>query len=55
MSTVAEIEEAIKQLTPEEQLQLRDWILQKQPLSDNEDVLTPRAYRGKVLDALDQP
>lgn len=55
MSTVAEIEEAIEQLTPEEQVKVRDWILEKQPLSGNEDVLTPRAYRQKVLDALDLP
>jgi hypothetical protein len=54
MSTVADIEEDIEQL-PEEQLQVRDWILEKQPLSGNEDVLTPRAYRQKVLDALDLP
>jgi hypothetical protein len=55
MSTVAEIEEAIKQLNPEEQRQVRDWILEKQPLTGNEDILTPRAYRQKVLDALDLP
>jgi hypothetical protein len=55
MSTVAEIENAIAQLTPEEQLQVRDWILEKKPLDGNDDVLTPRAYRQKVLDVLDQP
>lgn len=55
MSTVAEIENAIEQLTPEEQLQVRDWILEKQPVNGNEDVLTPCDYRQKVLDALDQP
>lgn len=55
MSTVAEIEEAIEQLTPEEQLQVRDWILEKQPLTNNEDILAPRAYRQKVLNALDLP
>jgi len=55
MSTVAEIEEAIEQLPAEEQLQLRDWILEKQPLEDNGDVLLPRAYRQKILNALDQP
>ncbi|MGH7977623.1 MAG: hypothetical protein ACREDS_09925 [Limisphaerales bacterium] len=55
MSTVDEIEEAIEQLKPEEQLQVRDWILEKQPLEDNRDILLPHAYRRKVLDALDQP
>ena len=55
MSTVAEIEEAIEQLTPEEQLRVRDWILTKRPLGENDDILTPRAYRQKVLDALDKP
>lgn len=55
MSTVAEIEEAIEQLTPEDQLQVRKWILEKQPLGGNDDILTPHPYRQKVLDALDQP
>jgi hypothetical protein len=54
MSTVAEIEEAIEQLPPEEQLQVRDWILEKQPLGDDGDILLPRAYRQKILDALDK-
>jgi hypothetical protein len=55
MSTVTEIEEAIEQLPPEQQLQVRDWILEKQPLEDNSDILLPRAYRQKILNALDQP
>ena len=55
MSTVLEIEEAIEQLTPEEQIEVRDWMLGKRPLTDNSDILVPRAYRQKILDALDQP
>jgi hypothetical protein len=55
MSTVAEIEEAIEQLKPEQQLEVRNWILEKQPLEDNSDIVLPRAYRQKTLDALDQP
>jgi hypothetical protein len=53
VSTIAEIEDAIEQLPPEQQLQVRDWILEKQPLEDNSDILLPRPYRQKVLDALD--
>jgi hypothetical protein len=55
MSTMAEIEAAIEQLPPEEQEQLRGWFLKRQPAEDNGDVVAPRAYREKVLDALDQP
>jgi hypothetical protein len=34
MSTVAEIESAIEQLSPEEQRQLRTWFLEKFPSED---------------------
>jgi len=55
MSTVAEIETAIERLSPEEQRELRDWLLERLPADDNDDVLVPPAYRQKVLDAIDQP
>ena len=55
MSTVAEIEEAIEQLPPKEQAELRDWLLVKLPARDNDDILLPRSHRQRVLDALDQP
>jgi hypothetical protein len=55
MSTVAEIEEAIEQLPPKEQAAVRDWLLEKLPPGENDDILPPRSYRRKILDALDQP
>ena len=55
MSTAPEIEAAIEQLSPEEQLQLREWFLERPLPEDNDDILVPPGYRRKVLDALDQP
>jgi hypothetical protein len=55
MSTVAQIKKAIERLTTKEQLQVRDWMLQEQSLGGNDDILTPRASRQKVLDAIDRP
>jgi len=55
MSTVTEIEEAIEQLPPKDQAELRDWLLDKLPPGDNDDILPPRSHRRKTLDALDQP
>jgi hypothetical protein len=55
VSNVAEIEEAIEQLPPQEQAKLRDWLLEKLPPGDNDDILLPRSHRQKILDALDQP
>jgi hypothetical protein len=55
MSIVAEIEEAIEQLPPAEQAELRDWLLDKLSPDDNDDILMPRSHRRKIVDALDQP
>lgn len=55
MKAVSEIEKAIERLSAEEQIQVRDWILQKQPLCGNEDIVAPRPYRQKVMDTLDLP
>jgi hypothetical protein len=52
---VAEIEEAIEQLPLKDQTELRDWLLEKLPPGDNDDILPPRSHRQKILDALDQP
>ena len=54
MSTVAEIEAAIEQLPPSEKLRLRNWFLRQCPEPD-EDIIAPRSYQQKVLDALDEP
>ena len=55
MSTVAEIEAAIEQLSLEEQRQLWQWFRERALPEDNDDVLVPPAYRQKILDAIDQP
>ena len=54
VSTVAEIEAAILRLPPEEQRQLREWLLELQPVGVDEDVLIPAAYQRKIFDVLDQ-
>jgi hypothetical protein len=55
MSTVAEIEAAIEQLPPDDQRQLRRWVIEHVLVEDNEDILAPSSYRQKILDGLDQP
>lgn len=54
MSTVIEIESAIEQLSPVEQRQLRDWLLERFRPDDNDDLMVPPAYRQRILDAIDQ-
>ena len=54
VSTVAEIEAAILRLPPEAQRQLREWLLELQPVGVSEDVLIPAAYQRKIFDVLDQ-
>jgi len=54
VNKVAEIEEAIEQLSVEEQRELRRWFLEHPPQEENDDILVPAAYRQKILDGLDQ-
>ncbi len=52
MSSLAEIEEAIERLSPDQQRSLRDWMLSRcRDESDSEDdLLVPAAYRNNILD-----
>jgi hypothetical protein len=45
MSTIAEIESAIEKLPPQEQRQLRDWILAREASADADPGETPAAGR----------
>jgi hypothetical protein len=51
MSTVAEIESAIKQLPPEERQRLRDWLVRNEPLSCPWQELRSLAGQAKNLPA----
>lgn len=55
MHSVAEIEQAIQRLSPQQERELREWLQQRPAPEDDEDILVPAAYRQKVLDAIDKP